>query len=175
MNIIYIQSFKTVFGELILGSFNEQLCLCDWKYRKMRVAIDNRISNGFDASFEEKETEIIYNTKVQLTEYFNKQREEFFLPLVFVGTEFQKEVWKALQLIPYGKTYSYMELAILLNQPKAIRAIAAANGANAISIIVPCHRIIGSNGKLVGYAGGLDTKDKLLKLEQSDIQPSLFS
>jgi len=100
----------------------------------------------------------------------------FDIPILLIGTQFQKEVWKALRNIPYGKTISYLELAYKLNNPKAIRAIASANGANAISIIIPCHRIIGSDGNMVGYAGGLKAKKNLLKLENGilDNQMSLF-
>ncbi|KAB2868464.1 MAG: methylated-DNA--[protein]-cysteine S-methyltransferase, partial [Bacteroidales bacterium] len=92
----------------------------------------------------------------------------FELPLLLIGTPFQKSIWNELLKIPYGKTETYMGLSQKLNNTKAIRAVAAANGANAISIIVPCHRIIGSNGELVGYAGGVDVKQKLLRLENSD-------
>ena len=102
----------------------------------------------------------------QLDEYFAKKRKEFDLPLMFVGTEFQKSVWDALLSIPYGKTESYGALAARLGRPKSVRAVAGANGANAISIIVPCHRVIGSNHSLTGYGGGIEAKRYLLELEQ---------
>ncbi len=85
--------------------------------------------------------------------------------MIFVGTEFQKSVWRRLTEIPYGATVSYMELSCGLGNPQAVRAVARANGANALSVIVPCHRVIGSNGSLTGYAGGLDAKEFLLRLE----------
>ena len=165
MDIIYTQVFKTNFGELLLGSFKNKLCLCDWRYRKMRSQIDLRIQEGLDAKYIENSSEIITQTIVQLNEYFNRKRKEFDIPLLFVGSQFQKTVWDELLNIPFGKTSTYLELSQKLGNEKAIRAVAAANGANAISIIVPCHRIIGSDGKLVGYAGGLKVKQKLLELE----------
>jgi O-6-methylguanine DNA methyltransferase len=105
----------------------------------------------------------------QLEEYFNKVRYEFTLPLEISGTNFQKSVWNQLITIGYGKTATYKDIAVNLNNPKAVRAVGNANNKNKIAIIIPCHRIIGSNGKLVGYAGGLDKKDWLLKHEGSTI------
>ena len=114
-----------------------------------------------------EETDLIKETKRQLDEYFAGKRTEFDVPLLFAGTDFQKTVWNALLNIPYGKTVSYATLSQDLGKLKAIRAVAAANGANSISILVPCHRVIGSNQKLVGYAGGLPAKQWLLDLESS--------
>jgi methylated-DNA-[protein]-cysteine S-methyltransferase len=102
----------------------------------------------------------------QLQEYFAKKRTEFTVPLAPVGTPFQQSVWKELTTIPYGQTRSYLQLAKALGNPSAMRAVGAANGRNPISIIVPCHRVIGSNGALVGYGGGLARKRFLLELEQ---------
>lgn len=165
MSQINIQYFKSPFGELILGSFNNQLCLCDWRYRKMRTTIDHRIQKELKSTYYEANTPIIQLTIQQLTEYFAGERKNFNIPLKMAGTNFQQSVWRALIKIPYGKTISYLELSQQLKNEKAIRAVASANGANAISIIVPCHRVIGSNGKLTGYAGGLQAKKKLLQLE----------
>jgi methylated-DNA-[protein]-cysteine S-methyltransferase len=175
-SIIYIDYFKTPFGELILGAFEGKLCLADWRYRKMRSAIDKRIQTGLNASFVEQSDPIITKAKEQLDTYFLGSLKTFDLPLLFVGSDFQKKVWEALEQIPYGKTISYLELSRDLGDEKAIRAVATANGANAISIVVPCHRIIGSDGSLVGYAGGLAAKKKLLKLEGADAvaQTELF-
>lgn len=167
MNKISICNYKSPFGELLLGSFKEELCFCDWKYRKMREQIDRRILSNLNASFDEGKSEVIQITIQQLDEYFSKKRKTFNLPLRLVGTEFQQKVWQALQQIPYGETNSYLELSKKLGDPKAIRAVATANGANALAVIVPCHRIIGSTGELVGYAGGLQVKKKLLDLEGS--------
>jgi methylated-DNA-[protein]-cysteine S-methyltransferase len=177
MNTIYTQIYTSPVGELIIGSFDNELCLCDWRYRKMRGAIDQRIQKDLNAEYKEGESYIIENTIQQLSEYFSKERTQFDIPLKLVGTEFQKQVWKELIKIPFGETSSYLNLSQKLGNDKAIRAVASANGANAISIIVPCHRIIGSDGKLVGYAGGITAKKKLLELEGSihqNKQLSLF-
>ncbi len=173
-NKIKIQYYKTPYGELILGSFNEQLCLCDWRYRKMRTAIDSRIKKELNADFIVENSIVIEETKIQLSEYFNKERSLFNISLLLIGTDFQKTVWDALKQIPYGKTESYLGLSKTIGNTKAVRAVASANGANAIAIIIPCHRIIGSNGSLVGYAGGLKSKEKLLELEGGKKQLSLF-
>lgn len=166
-NIIKTGYLKTPIGELILGSYNERLCLCDWRFRKMRVSIDTRLRNGINAEYREQSSNIITEARAQLTQYFKGNKTRFDIPLLLIGSDFQKEVWEKLLEIPYGKTNTYLRLAKELKNEKAIRAIASANGANAISIIVPCHRIIGSNGSLVGYAGGLEAKRKLLKLENA--------
>lgn len=110
----------------------------------------------------------------QLKEYFNGEREHFSIKLNPQGTEFQKRVWEELQIIPYGKTLSYLELSKQLGDVKAIRAVANANGKNPLWIIVPCHRVIGSDGSLTGYAGGLHRKQWLLEHESPFKQQSLF-
>ena len=167
MPFIEIQYFRTDVGELIIGSFNNQLCLCDWRYRRQRKQIDDRIAKGLGASYAIAESEVIANTKAQINEYFSKQREEFSIPLLLVGTDFQKSVWSSLLQIPYGTTETYLDLAKRMGNEKAVRAVAAANGANALSIIIPCHRVVGAKGELVGYAGGIDAKKALLRLEGS--------
>ena len=109
---------------------------------------------------------ILLETQKQLSEYFAGKRQQFDLPLDFEGTEFQQKVWQALLTIPFGETRSYRDIAEQVGNVKAVRAVGAANGKNPISIIAPCHRVVGANGKLVGFAGGLDNKDILLKLEK---------
>ena len=108
---------------------------------------------------------ILQETVKQLNEYFQGQRQIFDLPLDFEGTEFQHKVWQALLTIPFGETRSYKQIAEQIGNVKAVRAVGAANGKNPISIITPCHRVVGANGKLVGFAGGLENKDILLKIE----------
>lgn len=108
---------------------------------------------------------ILQQAVTELGEYFAGERKQFDVPTDAQGTDFQKQVWKMLQTIPFGETWSYQDLAIAINNPKAVRAVGLANGKNPISIIVPCHRVIGKNGKLTGYAGGIDRKEKLLVLE----------
>ncbi|WP_455292811.1 methylated-DNA--[protein]-cysteine S-methyltransferase [Vibrio parahaemolyticus] len=109
---------------------------------------------------------ILRQAVTQLDEYFSGLRNEFDLPLAATGTDFQNQVWHALTTIPYGETWSYQDLANAIGNPKAVRAVGLANGKNPISIVVPCHRVIGKSGKLTGYAGGVERKQRLLVLEQ---------
>lgn len=118
--------------------------------------------------------EVLEDAVYQLNEYFEGKRTQFDLQLNLTGTDFQKKVWDALLKIPHGKTCSYMELSKTLGDPKAIRAVAAANGKNPLWIIVPCHRVIGSDGSLTGYAGGLHRKKWLLDHESPVKQQTLF-
>lgn len=167
MGSIFVQQYKSPAGELILGSYGEALCLADWRYRKNRATIDNRVQKGLKADYVEEESDVLKLAREQLDEYFQGLRQTFDLPLLMVGTAFQKSVWNALLDIPFGTTLSYLELSKGLDCEKAVRAVASAVGANAISLFIPCHRIIGSDGSLTGYAGGMDTKKMLLDLELS--------
>lgn len=117
---------------------------------------------------EEAQHPVLLETAKQLNEYFAGQRRQFDLPLDFEGTDFQQKVWQVLLSIPFGETRSYKQIAEQIGNPKAVRAVGAANGKNPISIIAPCHRVIGASGKLVGFAGGLENKDILLKIERID-------
>ena len=165
---IYIQYHKTKIGELILGSYENKLCLLDYRYRRMRQTVDKRMQRGLNAKFIEEDNEVLQKTRTQVDEFLAGARKEFDIPLLTVGTEFQKTVWKALMDVKYGETSTYLELAKKINNPKAVRAVASANGANSIGLIIPCHRIIGSNGDLVGFAGGLPAKKRLLKIEKEN-------
>jgi methylated-DNA-[protein]-cysteine S-methyltransferase len=118
------------------------------------------------ATREDANHPMLLETERQLNEYFAGKRKTFDVPLDFVGTAFQKRVWEALLAIPFGETRTYAEIATQLGDPKATRAVGAANGKNPISVIAPCHRVIGSSGKLTGYAGGLEAKARLLQLER---------
>ena len=115
-----------------------------------------------------EETDLIKETKRQLDEYFAGKRKEFDIPSRLEGTEFQKRVWEELRKIPYGKSVTYKDIAEAVGCPKGFRAVGLANNRNPISIIYPCHRVIGSNGSLTGYGGGLDVKEKLLELERGN-------
>jgi methylated-DNA-[protein]-cysteine S-methyltransferase len=126
-----------------------------------------------DEAIESASHPLLLETTRQLGEYFAGQRNEFDLPLELMGTDFQRRVWGALQRIPFGQTRSYADIAREIGQPDAVRAVGAANGRNPISIIVPCHRVIGTSGALTGFGGGLDAKAKLLALESP--QRSLLS
>jgi methylated-DNA-[protein]-cysteine S-methyltransferase len=118
-----------------------------------------------DVVAEDPKHPILVETERQLGEYFAGRRKAFDLELDFAGTEFQKRVWHALLTIPFGETRSYAQIAKQIGRPKAVRAVGAANGRNPISIVAPCHRVIGSNGALTGFAGGLAVKAQLLRLE----------
>lgn len=115
----------------------------------------------------EEKSEVLENAITQLGQYFDGKRKDFDLPLKFYGTEFQQKCWNALLTIPYGETRTYKEISEIVNCPKGYRAVGLANNKNPISIIAPCHRVIGANGKLVGYGGGLDKKEFLLNLEKT--------
>lgn len=166
MNVIALQTYQSPVGEIVLGSFENKLCLANWKQGKHRERVEKRVANALNAEYMEASSKVIEETKKQLDAYFAGKREIFDIPLLMAGTPFQKSVWEALLQIPYGETASYAEQAHLIDNAKAVRAVASANAANAISILIPCHRIIGKNGSLTGYAGGLDTKQALLALEQ---------
>ena len=159
------KQFGSPYGELMLGSLGDKLCLCDWVSEKRKEKIGRRMRNTLHAVYEEGTSEVISTAIIQLDEYFARKRTAFDMPLLLAGTDFQKTVWQELLNIPYGKTVSYGELSRKLGNPKAVRAVAAANGANALSIFIPCHRVVGSNRQLIGYAGGLAAKQGLLALE----------
>ncbi|WP_420547598.1 methylated-DNA--[protein]-cysteine S-methyltransferase [Curvivirga sp.] len=180
MTNILTEIFETDFGRIILGSYKDKLCLCDWYDRKKRDAVDNRLKKHLKADYETaKDVPVLQQTKQELNAFFEGKRKEFTIPLLLAGSDFQKSVWNGLLATQYGETLSYLELSRRLGDEKAIRAVANANGANAISIIVPCHRIIGSDGSLTGYAGGIEIKKRLLEVEghifaKEIEQPSLF-
>jgi methylated-DNA-[protein]-cysteine S-methyltransferase len=167
MHKVRVQQHKTPYGELLIGAYNEQLCLCDWQNRRQRTSIDKRIKNALSTTYVKEACATTNETIRQLGEYFANKRQLFDLPLLMLGTDFQRTVWNSLLNIPYGTTHSYLQLAKSIGNEKAVRAVATANGANAMSIIIPCHRVIGSNGELTGYAGGLPTKKQLLTLEST--------
>lgn len=149
--------YETVIGEITIIDNGEAIIELDF-------------GNNLNKDIEIKETELIKKAKKQLDEYFNGERKEFNLPLELKGTEFQRKVWKALINIPYGRTKTYKEIAIEVGNEKACRAVGMANNKNPIAIIIPCHRVIEYNNKLVGYAGGLELKEKLLSLEKTTVK-----
>lgn len=165
-NSISVKCVHFPCGDMILGSFDGRLCLCTWAEGKRNTHIDFRLQKMLMAIYREETTDVIDLARHQLNEYFDRKRSEFDLPLMFVGSSFQKNVWDELLKIPYGTTVSYGELAQRIGNPRTVRAVANANATNAISVIVPCHRVIGSDGTMKGYAGGVDRKRFLLDLEQ---------
>ena len=156
----YKMSMKTPIGNLILVATDRKLSL---------IHFDNQHANNkfkLPDGLIEKKNSILEETKKQLKEYFNGERKSFDLPLEWRGTKFQNAVWKALTKIKYGDTKSYSDLAEKVGSPKAVRAVGMTNGRNPVPIVVPCHRVIGKNGTLTGFAGGLEVKEFLLRLEQ---------
>lgn len=162
--IKYEDYVDTPIGILML-SFNEKFDLVSAIFPDEEIKLP--VANGF-------RTEEIQQVKKQFEEYFNGTRKSFNMKLSPEGTEFQKKVWSELLNIPYGKTATYQQMANTLGDPKVIRAAASANGKNPISIVIPCHRVIGSDGSLTGYAGGLHRKKWLLEHENPSAQQSLF-
>jgi methylated-DNA-[protein]-cysteine S-methyltransferase len=156
----------TPIGKLLAGATDEGICLLDWPYRRMIESIKQRIGGGLGVPFEEGEHAHFRLLRTQLDEYFAGTRMKFDLPLLLIGSDFQKGVWKALQEIPFGDTRSYKAQSIFLKNEKAIRAVAKANGENGLAIVIHCHRVIGEDGALVGYAGGLRAKEWLLRHER---------
>lgn len=139
--------------------------MCDWLERNNRDAVDNRLRKRLNGDFKEQSTTLLERLAAQLDEYFAGIRREFDIPLLLAGTAFQQDVWNAILSIPYGKTRTYKEIASAIGSPRSVRAVANATGANALSILIPCHRVVGSDGTLTGYAGGLPAKRHLLTLE----------
>lgn len=164
--MICIQYYNSPCGELVLASMGDELCLCDWN--RMPCAERNlcRIGRYVNADFRTEPSSVIEQTKRQLDEYFAGSRKEFDIPLHPFGTDFQLQVWRALFDIPYGETRTYMEIALKIGNAKGVRAVAQAIGANGIDILIPCHRVVGSNNSLTGYTGGLGKKKFLLKIER---------
>lgn len=165
---IIVREYGAPCGRLVLGAFANRLCLCDWVHGKHREQNEQRLRRILSADFHTGTSPLLDAAALQLDEYFAGQRRRFDIPLLLIGTEFQKKVWQALLEIHYGATISYGELASRIGMPHAVRAVANANGANAISIFAPCHRVIGSDNSLTGYAGGLPAKQYLLGLEQKN-------
>lgn len=153
-------------GQLLLGALGDRLCLCDWQTAGHRERVLSRLRRVLSAEIGEGCSDATDEAARQLDEYFAGRRRVFSVPLLFAGSEFQRSVWQCLLGIPYGQRMSYGQMARLLGRPRAVRAVASANGANALSILVPCHRVIGSDGSLTGYAGGLEAKRFLLGLEE---------
>lgn len=169
---VCIQYHDSPCGELVLASAGEKLCLCDWNNMPCSVRNRLRLVRLLGAEFREEPSEAILRTKTQLDEYFAGKRKTFDLPLCPVGTGFQKRVWNALLEIPFGETRTYRDIALRVGNPKGARAVAQAIGANGICIVCPCHRVIGTDRSLTGFAGGLEAKRTLLELESHTPPPN---
>lgn len=158
---------------MYLGASKEGVCFAEFVKEETAEARLDALCREIDAIIIHEEDRHLDQLERELAEYFDKKRTHFTVPLHMTGSDFQQSVWKALLLIPYGKTWTYKQQALHLDNLLAIRAIAAANGQNRHAIIIPCHRVIGSDGSLTGYAGGLSKKDWLLKHEGAR-SPQLF-
>jgi AraC family transcriptional regulator of adaptative response/methylated-DNA-[protein]-cysteine methyltransferase len=157
---------ETPLGTMVAGAVKEGICLLEFTDRRMLNTEYKDLARLLKTTIEEGENKHTRAIRKQLDEYFKGQRKEFEVPLVTPGTGFQQAVWKELQNIPFGSTRSYQEQAEALNKYDAVRAVANANGLNRISIVIPCHRVIGSDGRLTGYGGGLKRKKWLLDHEK---------
>ena len=185
-NSVIMQEVETPVGNVLLGAIGGLLCLCDWKNSKRRLQNANRIKRllkaelvAIPSSQEEPELlaeasslqeslSVLNKTEKELAEYFAGSRQSFDIPLLLVGTDFQKSVWQVLREIPYGEVVTYMDVSHFIGNPQAIRAVSQAIGSNPLSLLIPCHRVVGSNGALTGYAGGIDAKRWLLELEENN-------
>lgn len=166
MDSIHIQYYNSPCGEIVLASMGNELCLCDWNEMPCAERNKHRLTKYMNAVFRVETSDVLEQTKKQLDEYFTGTRKAFDIPLHPVGTEFQQQVWNTLLKIPYGETRSYKDIALSIANLKGIRAVAQAIGANGISILIPCHRVIGSNHSLTGFAGGIEAKRILLEIER---------
>ncbi|SPL70053.1 methylated-DNA--[protein]-cysteine S-methyltransferase [Acinetobacter stercoris] len=155
---LYCMNMDSPVGMLKLVAHDHALLAVIWEN-------ENPDRVPLNIMLDQVEHPILSQARQQLTEYFAQERQHFELPLELNGTDFQKKVWSALLKIPYGETRRYKDIAVEIGHEKAVRAVGAANGKNPISIIVPCHRIVGTNGSLTGFAGGLENKSYLLALE----------
>ncbi len=165
-NIILMSRTTTPLGPMFVCATERGLCLLEFVDRKMLETEFRDLQKRLDAVILSGENDHIINTKNQLREYFNGSRKEFDIPIDAPGTDFQKQVWNTIQRIPFAQTISYQQESQILGNPNAIRAVARANGMNRIAIVIPCHRIIGKNGSLTGYGGGLERKKWLLEHEK---------
>lgn len=161
-------------GEMLAAATETQLLLFEFPHRRMIDTQLDRVRRAVGCELVPGESPVFAQLRTQLDEYFNGRRRDFTVPLHVPGTPFQTKVWAELQRIPLGTTTTYARLAQSIGQPNAVRAVARANGDNRIAIIIPCHRVIGSNGELVGYGGGLWRKKRLLELEARAEALTLF-
>jgi len=157
---------ETPLGEMIAGATEEGVCLLEFHDRRILPKEYKDLEKLLNTTFEEGENKHLKSVRKQLREYFEGKRKEFTIPLVTPGSPFQQAVWKELLDIPYGSRRSYQEQAKALNSPDSVRAVANANGLNRIAIVIPCHRVIGSDGSLTGYGGGIKRKKWLLDHEK---------
>ena len=160
--------FDSPLGKIVLGEYNGKICLVEFKGSTRAKSSLNFLSKHYGTDIKKNENQVLSNAKKQFGQYFSGKLSKFTLPLDYAGTEFQEAIWKQLSKIPYGKTVNYGWVAEKAGNPKAARAAGAAIGDNRISIIVPCHRVVGKDGSLTGYGGGLKKKEWLLAHERTN-------
>lgn len=163
--LLLVRRLLTPLGPMFAVADDDGLCLLEFADRKRLEQQLLRVQRRLNAQFVSGDHELLQATEIQLMEYFAGKRRQFDVRLQLLGTQFQRQCWQALQAIPYGQTCSYLEQASALGAPSAVRAVANANGQNSLAIILPCHRVVGKDGRLTGYAGGLWRKQRLLDLE----------
>ncbi len=167
-DVIHAYQITTQLGPMIACSVKDGICFLEFTDRRGFETQIKTLQKRFEAPIVTSSSPHIEKLKKQLDEYYTGKRTKFDIPLSVPGTDFQKKVWQMLEAIPYGETRSYRDQAIAIGDKNAVRAVARANGENRIAIVIPCHRVIGSDGKLVGYAGGLERKKFLLDLEKKN-------
>ncbi len=163
--VLLVSRFETPLGTMVAGDWNGRLCLLEFADRRALEREIADLERLLKVSSHPGHSQLHADTARQIAEYFRGERKAFDIPLETPGSDFQKSVWKILLAIPYGETRSYRDQALSLSRPEAVRAVANANGQNRMSIIIPCHRVIGADGSLTGYGGGLPRKKALLDLE----------
>ncbi|MDD2693593.1 MAG: methylated-DNA--[protein]-cysteine S-methyltransferase [Candidatus Gracilibacteria bacterium] len=163
---LFSQTIPSPIGNLFAIAKDDALILLDFCDSHELEEKKRNIQKSFSSTIQEGENLILTQTKKELSEYFAGIRKTFSIPLEFYGTDFQEKSWQALRMIPYGETRNYLEQATMIGNPKAVRAIGGANHRNPIIIIIPCHRVIGKNKSLTGYAGGIERKKWLLEHER---------
>jgi AraC family transcriptional regulator, regulatory protein of adaptative response / methylated-DNA-[protein]-cysteine methyltransferase len=170
---IYLTHLSTPLGPMFACATDQGICLLEFSDQAKAEEHMKELCKKMNAVMVAEENDHLKQLKKELQEYFESKRKAFTVPLHFQGTDFQQEVWKALMEIPFGETRSYKQQAESMNKLSAIRAVAAANGQNRIAIVIPCHRVIGGDGKLTGYAGGLHRKKWLLEFENKSVEKAV--
>ncbi|MBL7995680.1 methylated-DNA--[protein]-cysteine S-methyltransferase [bacterium] len=166
--IIY-KIIKSPIGDMVLGSVDDKICFLEFHLPERYDEMSDKIRKVYDAELVEGTNNVIEQAEEQLQEYFTGKRKNFTVPLDLRGTEFELKIWDQLLKIPYGQVCSYGDIAKKINNPKSVRAVGGANHNNPIAIIVPCHRVVGKSGSLVGYGGGVEKKKFLIELEKGEL------
>jgi AraC family transcriptional regulator of adaptative response/methylated-DNA-[protein]-cysteine methyltransferase len=170
--VLHVTRVITPLGPMLAAATEQAVCMLEFADRRMMELQLRRVRKHFDAFFLTASNPILERLKAELDLYFSGTLRRFTVPIAFPGSAFQRSVWRALRAIPYGRTVSYSDLAASLGAPRSVRAVARANGDNRIAILIPCHRVIGANGDLTGYGGGLWRKKRLLEIERSAVSAS---